>query len=89
MKQKKQPMRSCVGCNTLKLKKELVRVALAPSGEISIDTTGKAPGRGAYMCPNLSCLDHAYKAKRLERSLKHAVSKDIYEALRENIEHEQ
>ena len=76
MKQKSQPMRICVGCGELHPKKELTRVVLSPTGEISIDLTGKAPGRGAYM------------AKRLERSLKHKVSEEIYESLKEQISHE-
>ncbi len=88
MKQKSQPMRVCVGCGELLPKKELTRVVLSPTGEISIDTTGKAPGRGAYMEMKVECLDMAYKAKRLERSLKHKVSQEIYESLKEQISHE-
>lgn len=56
MKQKSQPMRTCVGCRR-KSKRELIRVAMSPEGEISIDRTGKAPGRGAYMCPSLDCFE--------------------------------
>ena len=88
MKQKSQPMRVCVGCGELLPKKELTRVVLSPTGEISIDPTGKAPGRGAYMEMTVECLDMAYKAKRLERSLKHKVSQEIYESLKEQISHE-
>ena len=88
MKQKSQPMRVCVGCGELLPKKELTRVVLSPTGEISIDPTGKAPGRGAYMEMKVKCLDMAYKAKRLERSLKHKVSQEIYESLKEQISHE-
>ena len=50
MKQKKIPMRTCTGCGEQKPKKELVRVVRSPEGEISLDTTGKKPGRGAYIC---------------------------------------
>ena len=46
-KQKKIPVRRCVGCNTQRPKRELVRVVRSPEGEISIDLRGKAPGRGA------------------------------------------
>ena len=88
MKQKSQPMRTCVGCGEAKSKRELIRVAMSPEGEISIDRTGKAPGRGAYMCPSLDCFEKAYKAKKLERSLKHQVSKDIYEALQTDLTNE-
>ena len=53
---KKIPLRQCVGCREMKPKKELVRVVRSPQGEISIDTKGKAPGRGAYVCPSQQCL---------------------------------
>lgn len=79
-------MRTCVGCGEPKVKRELIRVALSPDGNISIDRTGKAPGRGAYLCESMSCLEQAYKAKRLERSLKHGVSKEIYEALQRDLQ---
>ncbi|ETS93717.1 MULTISPECIES: RNase P modulator RnpM [Veillonella] len=86
MKQKSQPMRTCVGCGESKVKRELIRVALSPDGVISIDRTGKAPGRGAYLCSSVSCFEQAYKAKRLERSLKHSVSQEIYEQLRRDFQ---
>ena len=52
MPQKKIPMRQCIGCQTSRPKKELVRVVRGPDGTISIDTVGKKPGRGAYLCPD-------------------------------------
>ena len=55
-KQKKIPVRRCVGCNAQRPKRELVRVVRSPEGEISIDLRGKAPGRGAYLCPSAACL---------------------------------
>ena len=86
MKVKKAPERVCVGCEALKPKREMLRVVLSPEGEIDLDKTGKKAGRGAYLCQDKECLDKACKAKRLERSLKHAVSKDIYEKLRQELE---
>lgn len=86
MKKKSIPMRVCVGCEELKSKREMLRVVLSPEGEISLDKTGKKAGRGAYVCPNEDCFTKAYKAKRLERSLKHAVFPEVYEALKEQIE---
>ena len=55
-KQKKIPVRRCVGCNAQRPKRELVRVVRSPEGEISIDLRGKAPGRGAYLCPSASLI---------------------------------
>ena len=67
MQQKKIPMRKCIGCNESKSKKELVRIVRSPEGEISVDTTGKKNGRGAYICNDAECLRKARKSKRLER----------------------
>ena len=53
------PMRKCTGCNEMKPKKELVRVVRSPEGEVSLDLTGKKPGRGAFVCRNLECLKTA------------------------------
>lgn len=82
MKKKTPPMRICVGCGELRNKKDMLRIVAAPDGALSIDRTGKAAGRGAYIEPKEECFETAYKMKRLERSLKREVSKDIYEALR-------
>lgn len=51
MRPKKIPMRMCTGCGEMKPKKELVRVVKSPAEEISLDLTGKKPGRGAYGLP--------------------------------------
>ena len=59
---RKIPMRKCTGCNEMKPKKELVRVVRSPEGEISLDLTGKKPGRGAYVCRDEECLKKARKA---------------------------
>lgn len=81
MAQKKIPARQCIGCQTSRPKKELVRVVRAPAGEISIDPVGKKPGRGAYLCPNLDCLAKAKKKKALERCFEQPVPAEVYEAL--------
>lgn len=80
-KPKKIPQRQCVGCREMKDKKELVRVVKSPDGEISIDTTGKKPGRGAYLCHNADCLKKARKSRALERAFSMQVSSDVYDAL--------
>lgn len=82
---KKIPMRQCAGCREMKPKKELVRVVRSPEGIISLDFRGKAPGRGAYVCPNLECLRRARKARSLERSLDTAIPAEVYDALEERM----
>ena len=79
--QKKIPMRQCDGCRELKAKKELVRVVSSPEGEISLDFRGKAPGRGAYVCPQAECLRRAIKSKALERGLDCQIPQEIYDQL--------
>ena len=78
-------MRKCVGCNEMKPKKELVRVLRQVDGEVIIDTTGKANGRGAYLCKDEACLARAVKTKALERSLKSPISPEVFERLREEL----
>ena len=79
--QRKIPMRQCVGCREMKAKKELVRVVRSPEGEISLDFRGKAPGRGAYVCPQAECLRRATKSKALERGLDCQIPQEIYDQL--------
>ena len=79
MQQKKIPMRKCVGCNESKSKKELVRIVRSPEGDISLDTTGKKSGRGAYICPSADCLKKAVKSKRIDKILEVTVPVSIYE----------
>lgn len=72
----------CTGCMEMKPKKELVRVVKNKDGEVSMDLTGKKPGRGAYVCRNLQCLEKAFKTKRLENNLEVKISQELYEKLR-------
>jgi uncharacterized protein len=85
MKDKKIPLRKCVTCNERKPKSDLVRIVKKNEKEIEIDLTGKANGRGAYLCLDLKCLDEVEKTKRLSRSMGIEVSKDVYEELRKLI----
>lgn len=78
---KKNPLRQCVGCGEMKSKKEMMRVIKTSENEILPDVTGKQNGRGAYLCKNAECLKAAEKSKGLERSLKHAISKEVYDNL--------
>ena len=86
MKQKKIPMRMCVGCREMKPKKELIRVVRQPSGQVMLDRTGKAAGRGAYVCPDSACLQRARKSKVLERTLEAAIEPEVYEQLAKELD---
>ena len=81
MQQKKIPMRQCVGCREMNPKKELIRVVKSPEGDIALDFKGKAPGRGAYVCPQTQCLKRAMKSKALERAFDMAIPAQVYDGL--------
>ena len=70
----------------MKEKKQLVRIVKAPDGNvISLDLTGKKPGRGAYICSSPDCLKKAKKARRLERAFSCKIPDEVYEQLTEEI----
>ena len=81
MQQKRIPMRQCVGCREMKPKKEMIRVVKSPEGTISLDFRGKAPGRGAYVCPDPACLKRAMKSKALERGFETTIPQEVYDGL--------
>ena len=85
------PLRQCIGCGEMKSKKEMIRVVKTTEGTIVPDTTGRMNGRGrngrgAYLCPSMDCWKKAVKSKGLERSLKMAIPKEVYEALEKEME---
>ena len=80
-KEKKIPMRQCLGCNEHKPKAELLRVVRSPEEEVSLDFTGKKSGRGAYICRDVKCLRRARKSLRIDRTLGLTVSEAVYDAM--------
>lgn len=78
---KKTPLRMCIGCGESKPKPELIRIVKTPENNIIIDLSGKANGRGAYICRNAECLKKAIKSKRLERTFETQISEEIYNSL--------
>jgi len=95
MRPKKVPLRKCSGCGEMKTKKELVRVVKAPQkesengellqAEVSLDLTGKKPGRGAYLCRNLDCLKIARKARRFERAFSCKIPDEVFDRMESEI----
>jgi len=81
MKVKKIPQRLCLGCHASKPKKELLRIVRSKEGTYAVDTTGKMPGRGAYICHSLECFELARKNHGLERSFASKIAPEVYEAL--------
>lgn len=85
-KPRKIPMRMCVGCREMKPKKELLRVVRSPEGQVSLDPTGKKPGRGAYCCYNADCLRRALKQGQLDRQLEVRLSDEVNAELTRTME---
>lgn len=77
------PLRMCAVCRACKEKRELIRIVKNKEGEIFIDPTGKANGRGAYICKDGECASEAEKKKALERSFKSPVGKELFSELAE------
>lgn len=75
----------CVACQAMKPKKELARVVAKNDGTVSLDPSGRAAGRGAYLCRSVECLAKAIKEKRLERALKTMIPRDTVELLSKEI----
>lgn len=78
---KKVPQRKCIVCQDRDSKRELIRIVKNKEGEIFIDLSGKANGRGAYICKSTECLQKAVKTKALNRAFKIEVSDEVYEKL--------
>lgn len=88
MKKNNVPMRRCIGCMESKPKGELIRVAFY-EGKISLDETGRARGRGAYLCRNPECFDKAEKRRAFNRAFRSDIDRGDIEALMEEIRNEQ
>ena len=84
--QKKIPLRQCLGCREMMSKRELLRVVRSPEGAVTLDRNGKAPGRGAYICPKAECLKRAIKSKALSRALEAEIPQEIYDSLQQQLE---
>ncbi|WFA09763.1 YlxR family protein [Tissierella sp. Yu-01] len=85
MKVKKVPLRKCIACGESKSKKELIRIVKNNKNEVFVDLTGKANGRGAYICSNKECFELAYKTKKIARNLDIEITEEVYDKLKEVI----
>ena len=97
MQTKRVPLRMCTGCGEMKPKRELVRVVKGPdqkdadgnviqAGEVSLDLSGRKPGRGAYVCRNVDCLRAARKARRFEKAFSCKIPEEVYDRMEEEIQ---
>ncbi|MBP3431851.1 MAG: YlxR family protein [Clostridia bacterium] len=84
--QHKEKLRMCVVCRGQSDKKELLRIVKNKDGEIFVDKTGKANGRGAYVCKDWACYEKLCKQKSLNKAFKCNVPESVYEKIGEEIE---
>ena len=83
---KKIPMRQCVGCREMKPKRELIRVVKSPEGAVSLDFKGKLPGRGAYICRDVACVDKAIKIRAVAHALGQNLTAEQEKSIREALQ---
>ena len=80
------PQRTCSVCRTQKNKNELLRIVKNKENIIKVDENGKQPGRGAYICYDMECLEKAQKRKGLEKAIEIKFEDEIYEQMKNVIE---
>ena len=82
-KAKKIPLRQCIACRELKEKKSMLRVVKNSENKIFLDFSGKANGRGAYICDNPDCIKKLKKSKLLDKVFSCRVDEEVYTAIEE------
>lgn len=85
---KHKPQRTCVACRTIKDKRDLFRIVRTPGGQVVLDATGKANGRGMYLCKSPECWEIGLKKDRLSHALKISVAEEDLYTLRRNLQAE-
>ncbi len=83
------PLRTCSGCGGVFAKKDLLRIARSPQGELSVDLVGKKPGRGFYLCRRKPCLERALKNRNLAKKIGACLNEELLTQLRKSIENGQ
>lgn len=78
---KQTQMRRCVCCREIKHKSEFLRIVKLADGNIFVDKTGKAQGRGAYVCQSEKCAIELKKRRRLDKQFKTKVPDEIYNSI--------
>jgi predicted RNA-binding protein YlxR (DUF448 family) len=81
MRPRHVPMRTCIGCQQEQPKRQLVRVVRSPDGGVAVDPTGKAGGRGAYLCRQPECWTAALRRGALTKALRTTLTDEDRSAL--------
>ena len=78
--------RTCAACGATAEKRGLVRIVRTPEGEVMVDLSGKANGRGTYICPRVECFEQAAKRRRFAAALRVSLSEEDTDRLRHEFE---
>ena len=84
-KKKAIPMRMCIACREMKPKKEMTRVVKTADGDVFADLTGKAAGRGAYICGASECMKKLNDKKLLHKAFSSEIAPEVYRGVEEGI----
>ena len=87
-RKKHKPQRTCIACRDVKDKRDLIRIVRTPEGKVVVDPSGKANGRGAYLCRQASCWEKSFEKNILGRALKVTLSTEDTAALQHYLETE-
>lgn len=86
MKPRKTPTRTCTGCSSSSDKRRFVRIVRTPEGHVEVDPSGKANGRGAYLCADPDCFEVARKRRKLDSALRVNLKDDDYTRLKRDFD---
>ncbi len=86
IKRRKKPIRTCLGCGQEADKRDLTRVVRSPEGDVAVDETGKANGRGAYVHPKAECFEAAARRHRFDAALRVNLKEEDVERIRRDFE---
>ena len=87
-KLKHLPQRTCIACRTVKNKRDLIRIVRTPDQVVIVDPTGKANGRGVYLCTEAECLEKGLRKGRLAHALKVTLSDETVAQLFNSVQNE-
>ena len=72
------PERTCVGCRAKRVPEAFLRLACTPEGDIFPVSSRHLPGRGAYVCYDLMCIQQALKPGKLAAAFRRPVTIPTY-----------
>ena len=79
------PIRTCIGCRGKFPKKDLLRFVRNVAGNLQTDSTGKLPGRGAYVCQSQACINVTFKSQKINTHLRSNLSRQIIDSFKQEL----